>query len=69
MARWTIKKPVYVEWKPWFAWYPVDCEGERVWLEQIERKFCYKCYTYETETWWEYRFREPLAPAWVGLYE
>lgn len=37
-VRRRIKKAEAPQWKPWFAWYPVDCEGDRVWLEWIERK-------------------------------
>lgn len=25
-------------WRPWFAWYPVQVDGEKVWLQTVERK-------------------------------
>lgn len=64
--RWGGEPPFdYEQWHSWFAWHPVRCEGEGVWFEWIERM----------DQWtpighfWKYRFREPLAPAWIGLYE
>ncbi len=34
--RWRVRPP---RWKRWFAWHPVEIEGESVWLEVVERKF------------------------------
>jgi hypothetical protein len=25
-------------WKPWFAWYPIMIDNERVWLEWVYRR-------------------------------
>jgi hypothetical protein len=34
--RGTVKKkPV---WQVWFAWYPITFDGQRVWLERVERR-------------------------------
>ena len=33
------KRPTSLEWRKWFAWYPVRTEDEKwVWLETVERK-------------------------------
>lgn len=26
------------KWRPWFAWYPVTIDTERVWLEKVYRR-------------------------------
>lgn len=26
------------KWEKWFAWYPVLCKGDNVWLETVYRK-------------------------------
>jgi len=28
---------MYNQWQTWFAWYPVDVEGKKVWLKTVER--------------------------------
>lgn len=36
--RWKQKPiPEPSPWRKWFAWYPVEIDGENVWLEWIER--------------------------------
>lgn len=30
-------------WHHWFAWYPVQVEQQRVWLETVERSGAYVC--------------------------
>jgi hypothetical protein len=29
------------EWRPWFAWRPVEIDGRSVWLEFVERRRIY----------------------------
>lgn len=36
--KWTTKRKDLSRWHYWFAWHPVQCEGENVWLEWILRK-------------------------------
>jgi hypothetical protein len=41
--RWKLKpKPSPQLWREWFAWFPVEIDGEKVYLEWVER-------------YWEYR--------------
>lgn len=38
--RWTKRAPMPAHqhiWQVWFAWYPVEVDGQYVWLERIER--------------------------------
>jgi len=41
--RWTAtRKPSRkTTWHDWFAWHPVTIDGERVWLESVERRLEY----------------------------
>ena len=43
--RFEIKDPMYSkretklkEWHKWFAWFPVNVRGKRVWMEKVWRK-------------------------------
>lgn len=36
LVEWLF--PIPREWTPWFAWRPVRCGGEVVWLERVERR-------------------------------
>lgn len=63
--RWIPK--VYKEWNDWFAWHPVECEGQNVWLETIERKVESEyCDQDGCITTYIYRFKTPQHPAVTG---
>lgn len=36
--RWKSKEEKYRGWSEWFAWYPVQVNGEMVWFEKIYRR-------------------------------
>jgi hypothetical protein len=42
--RWQIetrdeKRNRLAQWRPWFAWYPVMVDNDKVWLEWVYRRF------------------------------
>ena len=39
------------EWKLWFAWYPIKCEGKTVWLKKIYRQ---KIWWYDNSSYYRY---------------
>jgi hypothetical protein len=49
--RWQRRYPMRVDWKPWFAWHPVEVDRCWVWLEWIERRLR----TQWGEDYFEYR--------------
>lgn len=51
LVRWS-----YREWRRWFAWRPVGCEGERVWLEWLEWRKRSVYASYRVYNLVEYRF-------------
>jgi hypothetical protein len=58
--------PKIYEWHRWFAWFPVtiDRNGNRVWLETIERRYLGKTQLRDFETW-EYRILG-ASESWVS---
>lgn len=72
--RWGIGNPNQLLWHGWFAWHPVVCEGERVWLEDILRRWNRDYKSFRSmhmggmvlEGGWEYKFRKPRHPVPVG---
>jgi len=36
--EWDAGECPLAEWHDWFAWHPVTVDGERVWLEKVQRK-------------------------------
>lgn len=73
--RWTPKDTW--EWTDWFAWHPVTIDGQKVWLETVERRLVGDyLYTEEEarelntsrmliDVSWEYRYKTPQHPALV----
>lgn len=58
MARWLIQPEV--EWKPWFAWHKVKCDGIWVRWEWVERKVHVETDHDGFHFWYEHRFpKEP----------
>lgn len=31
--------PPYKPYRWWFAWYPVECHGRKIWLEWVPRRY------------------------------
>lgn len=49
-------------WRRWFAWHPIQMDGELVWFEWVERCGTLRQHGYDTVVDWAYR--KPLpAPA------
>jgi hypothetical protein len=47
------------EWEEWFAWYPVTCNGQFIWLRKIWRRFdLVEAYGLGTATYVEYTTME-----------
>lgn len=42
----NVQGLAYLEWKPWFAWYPVKqySTGKWTWLKKVYRRKCYYNY-------------------------
>jgi hypothetical protein len=41
--NWPVSTLDMYEWHRWFAWFPVEIEGRRHWLETVERRW-YGCH-------------------------
>ena len=61
--RWKLKpsppRPNLREWHSWFAWFPVEINGEAVWWERVERKGTHYAGGMGDE-WWEFEYRNPV---------
>jgi len=44
-------------WGFWFAWFPVTCGAQTVWLEKVERRQVLQV-RYEEERGWPFTVRE-----------
>ena len=50
----VYRKVIYLSWEPWFAWYPVQVHGERVWLTTVYRR-CVNTYA-DMDNWTRYEY-------------
>lgn len=60
--RWRVNQDDSGVWHRWFAWHPVNIDGDRVWLETVMRRDtfvpCHPC----GEFAWEYQLvAEPTS--------
>lgn len=37
--KWKIKPVFNTEWHRWFAWFPIEYQGDAYWLCWVERRY------------------------------